>query len=142
MDKILIIAQAPPLKGQSKPMDSTLLGMWLNDAGFSFDNLEDIFEFEAVYNEFPGKTASGSHKAPTRAQMDTYWPTLREKVLKAKKIWLMGKTAHDYVFTEKNRVIGVGRQVISTLHPSRRNLHKYRQDKEAIIKTIQYLFSN
>lgn len=142
MDKILIIAQAPPLKGQAKPMDSTLLSTWLKDAGFEFADLSEVFDFDAVYNEFPGKTSTGSHKAPSRAQMEAYWPTLRDKVLKAKRIWLMGKTAHDFVYREKHRVIGVGRRVITTLHPSKRNLHKYRQEKNEVVKAIQYLFEN
>ena len=138
MAKILIIAQAPPLKSQTRPMDSTLFETWLKDAGYQFDNLEDVFEFEAVYDKFPGKTRYGAHRAPSKKQRDEHWPVLETKILAAEKIWVMGNTAYDYVI---DKILPLRKDFIWTMHPSRRNLHKYRQQKDEIIKLIKHLLS-
>src|SRR6185312_4933999 len=52
--KILIIGQAKPAVEQEYPYDTTMLYSWLKEQGISKLHAQHIFEFEAVYQEFPG----------------------------------------------------------------------------------------
>jgi hypothetical protein len=141
--KILIIGQALPAKQQTVPYDSTMLYDWLQEAcNISIEQAQDMFEFDAVYGyEFPGHTKQSGHKPPTQKQMKKYWDeVLQTKMECANKVWILGSVAKNFI-DKQPRTWSCNLEVLETIHPSRRNIFAYRNDKENILKSIK-LFIN
>lgn len=134
MPKILIIGQAPSNKVQAFPYDSTLLYHWLAECGITIEKAQEMFDFEAVYNKFPGYNDNGKgHKKPTREQMDSHWnETLEEKVQMAEKVLLLGKVAQEY-FWSKPKTWSCNLEILELMHPSRLNYNLYIKNRETIL---------
>lgn len=142
MSKILIIGQAPALKKQFFPYDTTLLYTILEWVGVSTGKAQEIFEFEALVNEFPGKNKYGAHLAPSREQVEKYWnSTLKGKLIASEKVITLGKVAEKY-YTLFTINWAVRPAVISLPHPSRRNYSLIMKNKEQITTQLKtFLFS-
>ena len=137
--KILIIGQAPPAVKQGVPYDTTQLYDWLKEVGVDKDAAQELFDFDAVYDKFPG-FANGGHAIPTKEQMEDYWKrSLKEKVVNHQKIWIVGKVAYDFLSTKKEMK---DKKIIKTIHPSKRNLDYYKRNKIEIINSISSLIFN
>lgn len=140
MKKILIIGQAPPLQKQELPYDTTMLYDWLNEVGVSKEKAQKIFDFEAMTDKPPRIGANGSHLKPTKKEMDDYYRrVLHSKCLNADSIILVGKCSMEYFgfnnFYESKEING---KTYSTLiHPSKRNLDRYRKNKQRLINCLQ-----
>ena len=135
--KILIIGQAPPAKQQTIPYDSTMLYDWFQECGISKEQAQQMFEFEAVYNKFPGHASTGGHLKPTQEQMDAHWDeTLEEKIQIADKIILLGNVAKNY-FWSKPKTWSCNLQVLEIMHPSKLNYNLYRKNKDAVINKFK-----
>jgi|ERR1700733_1096305 len=133
MSKILIIGQAPPIKGQTVPYDTTLLYEILSWVDIKKDEAQLLFEFDAVSNEFPGINKQGGHKPPSKKSMDKYWiESLGKKVMDSDKIWILGSVAAKYL--EKKGLPRV--TVLKTLHPSRRNHYHIHKIKNELIDLL------
>ena len=131
MSKILIIGQAPGIRNQKVPYDTTLLYEMLSWVGVTKEQAQTMFEFEAMSAEFPGKVKS-SHKTPTQEEMHLHWGNVLEpKVILADKVWLLGKVASKY-FHSLPKTWSCNLEIIETFHPSRRNYSKIMKQKEAI----------
>lgn len=139
--KILIIGQAPPAVKQSVPYDTTMLYDMFSWVGISKDLAQKMFEFEAVYNEFPGHGSSG-HLKPIKEQMDKHWnETLEEKVQMANTVILLGNVARDY-FYSKPKTYSCNLGVFELIHPSYRNAARIKASKEHITKVLQSALGN
>lgn len=136
MSKILIIGQAPAAVKQTLPYDTTMLYDWLKEINVSKEEAQELFDFEAVYNEFTGFDAKGGHKKPTKEQMQKYWEEiLRDKVESAEKVWLVGNVASEF-FHSQPKTWSCNLFVLETIHPSKRNFDRYNKNKKAILKSI------
>lgn len=134
MQKILIIGQAPPAVKQKYPYDTTMLYDWLKECNITVDEAQELFEFEAVSNKFPG-FGKGGHKLPSQEDMDNHWKeTLREKVVNSQKIWILGNVPRDYLLT-KSEVLS--KVFLVTIHPSKRNSDRFNKQKSSIISQIK-----
>lgn len=134
-NKILIIGQALPAIKQEYPYDSTLLYEWFNEIGISKIEAQDIFEFDAVYGGFPGYDNFGNHLKPTFEQMLNYWNNnLKDKFNNFKKIIILGNVAKEFLFNiiDKNN-----ENILCLIHPSKRNIKIYKENKEKIIKSLK-----
>lgn len=137
MSKILIIGQAPPAVAQGVPYDTTMLYDWLKEVGISKEDAQDIFEFDAVYDKFPGHDENGGHLKPTREQMDEYWDrALEMKVILSDKVILLGNVARDY-FNSKEKRYSCNLEVYELIHPSKRNYSLYQKNKGEIIGKLK-----
>jgi uracil-DNA glycosylase len=136
MNKILIIGQAPAKQEQQVPYDTTLLYTMLEWVGISKDKAQDIFEFEAVSNVFPGSNEIG-HLKPSKEAMDRHWnETLEMKVQCADKVWLLGNVAKEY-FYSKPKTYSCNLEILETCHPSKRNYSRIMSDKEKLSSAIK-----
>lgn len=134
--KILLIGQAPPAVKQGVPYDTTMLYEWLNEIGISKEKAQDIFEFEAISNVFPGFGENG-HLKPSKEEMDLHWDnTLELKVSKADVIILLGNASKEY-FYSKPKTYSCNTKVYEVMHPSKRNLFKYRNEKEKTLNVFR-----
>jgi len=130
MSKILIIGQAPPFVKQQFPYDTTMLYSWLNELGIDKEGAQLIFDFDAVYDQFPGFSGNGGHLKPSLIQMNDYWDrSLRFKVLKCSAIICLGACAKDFIIQKS-----VDKPIAYLLHPSKRNYSIYQKNKQFIIK--------
>lgn len=137
MTKILVIGQAPPAVSQKIPYDTTMLYDWLAEIGISKEQAQNLFEFEAVFNIFPGYDSKGGHAIPAPAQMDEHWKdTLRKKVLDSSKIWIVGNVARDYLLRYHEEFISK-KNLLFTMHPSKRNMNAYRKVKGVMLDRIK-----
>lgn len=135
--KILIIGQALPEKPQEVPYDSTMLYDWFKECGISKEEAQDMFEFEAVYNRFPGRDVNGGHLKPTREQMDLHWDeTLETKIQMADRIILLGNVAKNY-FWSKPKTWSCNLQVLEIMHPSKLNYNLYQKNKDTVINKFK-----
>lgn len=138
MDKILIIGQAPPAVEQGVPYDTTMLYDWLNEIGISKEDAQEMFEFDAVYDQFPGFSESGGHLAPTFVQMEDYYNRhLRDKISKYSKIILLGGVAKSYLTYKKGIQRNHSREVLCLIHPSKRNWNLYLSQKDSLLKSLK-----
>lgn len=141
MNKILIIGQAPAAVKQSLPYDTTMLYQWLSECGITPMEAQELFDFEAIYNEFPGFDANGGHLKPTIEQMDTHWANVLEtKVQLSDKVWVLENVARDYI-NSKEKTWSCSTLFIFTIHPSKRNWVLYQQNKINIITSIKSLLT-
>lgn len=134
-NKILIIGQALPIKPQDIPYDSTQLYKWLDAVGVSQQQAAELFEFDAMSAEFPGKTKAGGHKAPsTKAMKAHYMAVLHDKIMACSKIILLGNCPKGFF----NKFGGLqGKPVLHLIHPSKRNVHLFNQSKETILSDLK-----
>lgn len=125
-----------PLKEQTYPYDTTMLYDWLTLVGINKDQAQKLFEFEAVYNGFPGLNKSGGHKTPTKKQMLEHWENvLQTKVECADKIWLLGSVSKNFIESVP-KTWSCNMEFLETIHPSRRNIGYFLKNKEQIIESI------
>lgn len=133
--KILIIGQAPPAKPQAIPYDSTLLYFMLQWVGINKVLAQQMFEFEALTDQFPGKTQWGAHKAPSKKMCMIYWEsTLKAKVYGAEKIICLGRVADAFLMNRRMNDPSIAAQFLYLPHPSRRNYHKIMNKERDNIK--------
>lgn len=142
---ILIIGQAPPIKEQTLPYDSTILYDWFKSANISKEDAQARFIFDAVYDKFPGHTKDGGHKAPTKAQFKDYLKrSLSKKINQASSIILLGNTACKFIL---NKELDWGtihidnnsfdkKAYLVLPHPSKRNTLIHQQYKEVIQQSL------
>jgi len=134
--KILIIGQAPPSVNQRVPYDTTMLYEMLEWVDITKEDAQNIFEFDAVYNKFPG-WEDGKHRIPTKLEMEWYWEQeLEEKVQLADKIILLGNVARDFI-NSKPKTWSCNTEFLELIHPSRLNYNRIIQDKENIIQKLK-----
>lgn len=135
-EKILIIGQAPPVQKQTLPYDTTMLYNWFHLIGVSKEQAVELFEFDAVYDKFPGFDANKGHLKPTTAQMEEYWErALKKKVDKAPSILVLGSHARDFLKTKNIQ----GKYIVYTIHPSTRNYGLYANDSVNILNSLKSL---
>lgn len=134
--KILIIGQAPALKEQKLPYDTTLLYTMLEWVGITKEQAQGMFEFEAVSNVYNGSKNS-KHIKPTKEQMDAHWNnTLETKVQCANKVWLVGDVAKKY-FYSKPKTWSCNLEILETIHPSRINYFRIMPKKDELTETLK-----
>jgi uracil-DNA glycosylase len=138
MNKILIIGQAPPAINQRVPYDTTMLYEILSWIDITQDSAQNIFEFDAVYNKFPGRDPlTGGHLKPKQEQMDLYWDeVLENKVQLADKVILLGNVAKDFIIS-KPKTWSSNKQFLELIHPSRLNYNRIIFNKENITNKLK-----
>lgn len=136
--KILIIGQAPPNQDQVVPYDTTMLYEWFDEIGISKDQAQNLFDFDAVYNKFPGYNDNGKgHKVPTQEQMEQYYEeSLKYKVEAANKIIILGKSAAEFLASKSIKA-----SILHLMHPSRMNYNRYMKNKNDIINSLKKFIS-
>lgn len=134
MEKILVIGQAPPAKQQAVPYDSTLLYNWLEEIGITQAQAGQMFEFLAMVDAFPGSAKNG-HKKPKIKDMDRhFFREISPRLKDGTKVILLGSVAGEYFL---KYVKSHCYKRLYLLHPSRRNLHKFRQNKTQILNDLK-----
>ena len=129
MGKILVIGQAPPAVKQTIPYDTTLLYEMLSWVGISKEQAQDIFEWEAMTNKFPGFGETG-HKPPTKEEMKSHYRNrLRAKIIDAEKIILLGAVAKENCKEFGLWLLKDSKNVLCLIHPSKRNYSAIMEDK-------------
>lgn len=142
MRRILVIGQAPPAVKQKVPYDTTMLYDWLAEVGIDKNEAQNLFEWEAMYDKFPGRDDQGNHLVPTEAQMNEHWDNILEtKVQDAEKVWLLGKVASDFFFS-KPKTWSCNLDILETIHPSPRNKGLYKRNKVDILTRIHLFLKN
>lgn len=138
MKKILIIGQAPPAKPQEIPYDSTMLYDWLSEIGITKEQAQHLFIFEALVPAFTGRNNTNSgHKRPTKDIVLAHWPVLESHLHNVDKVILLGAVAADY-YTRMPRTWSCTIKELFLLHPSRRNLFKFRQNKAETLAQLNH----
>jgi len=137
MSKILIIGQAPPAVKQIFPYDTTMLYDWLYECGITKEWAQELFEFEAMTNTFPGFDAHGGHKKPSLNEMSAHYDEfLRHKIGVAKKIILLGNVPKEFLrgtsIWHNNSI-----KILCLIHPSRRNYTLYMANKSKLIGNLK-----
>lgn len=135
MNKILIIGQAPAYAKQTVPYDTTMLYDWLSECGISKSHAQNIFEFEAVSNTFPGFNQMG-HKKPSSEEVAKHWPILEAKLQLADRVLILGGVAAGY-YDAMPRTWSCAIKELYLIHPSKRNYAKYKQNKAEIIAQLK-----
>lgn len=134
--KILVIGQAPPAVKQVLPYDTTMFYDWIGELGIKKEDAWKHFEFDAVYDQFPGKDSKG-HKKPTEEQMEEYWNrALKEKVKAHKRILILGTVAWLFL---GNKPEMKDKNVAATIHPSKFNHQRYNDNKQQVLNEIKSL---
>lgn len=141
MNKILIIGQAPPAVEQTVPYDTTMLYDMFSWAGISKEQAQDIFEFEAISNIFPGFKPNGGHKTPSREDCDKQWEkTLETKLQLAEEIIVLGAVAKQYI-ESKPKTWSCSAKFVYIIHPSKRNYNKIMAQKESIVNNLKWILN-
>lgn len=141
MKKILIIGQAPPAQKQEVPYDTTLLYEMFSWVGISKEQAQELFDFEAMTDKFPGFTKSKLHKHPPFEEMKDYYDrVLRNKILNADRVLVLGAVARSALFTLMNGE-EKGKIWYELIHPSRRNYAKIMDDKLNIKIKLELLIN-
>ena len=136
MQKILIIGQAPPAVKQEYPYDTTMLYDWLKKCDITKEQAQEMFDFEAIYDKFPGYNDKGGHKAPSQEQMDEHWPVLEQKILNSLRVIILGNVAKDYIST-KHFFVQPASKVLYLMHPSKMNYNRYIANKDKVINPLK-----
>lgn len=136
--KILIIGQAPPAVKQTVPYDTTMLYDMFSWVGISKEKAQELFDFEAISNKFPGFDEKGGHKKPSKEDCDLHWnTTLGAKVQQSKNIIVLGSPARDY-FNERIKNFEQPQTTVHyIIHPSKRNYSKIMANKEHITEQLK-----
>lgn len=133
INKTLIIGQAPAFVEQKLPYDTTMLYEWFNEIGISKERSQELFLFDAVYDQFPGFNKNGGHKKPTWEQFIEYWTfSLKQKTIECKSIIVLGNVAKEYLSLMK-----IDKPMIFLIHPSKRNYSLYNKNKEEILSKLK-----
>lgn len=131
--KILIIGQAPPFVAQKLPYDTTMLYDWFQEIGISKEASQELFLFDAVYDQFPGFDKNGGHNKPSNLQMQDYWErSLKSKIESVKSVLVLGNVAKDFLLSKS-----VNKKCIYLIHPSKRNYSIYKKNKEEILNKLK-----
>lgn len=137
MGKILIIGQAPPAVKQIVPYDTTLLYEILYWVNISKEQAQEIFEFEAMVNTFPGRTENG-HKAPDKHSMHRHYKYfLIPKIQQASKVILLGNVAKENCTEFGIYAIKGAGNILCLPHPSRRNYSLIMKNKDSITNKLK-----
>lgn len=99
----LILGQAPPEKKYKLPFGKTRLYKWFKEIGFDENYIIQNFGFEALVDEFPGKSTKG-HKIPKNNDIQKHLPKILEK-LKQDRIQVIipvGRLAIQYTLNDYN----------------------------------------
>lgn len=134
--KILIIGQAPAFQKQQYPYDTTMLYEWLNECGVSKEQAQDLFEFEALSDKFPGFHNNGGHLKPSSSDVEKHWATLEEKLQLSDKVLILGKIASEY-YHSKPRTWSCNMRELELPHPSKRNSALYQNNKSDILGRLK-----
>lgn len=133
MNRILVIGQAPARKEQKVPYDTTMLYIMLEWCGITKEQAQDIFEFDALTDKFPG-VVNGNHNKPAQEAVDAYYElVLQNKINMHQRIILLGKQAQLYLVDK----IPGDKKVVLLIHPSRRNYSKIMAAKDEIILRLK-----
>lgn len=131
--RILIIGQAPPAVKQGVPYDTTMLYDWLNELGISKGQAQELFDFDAVYDKFPGFDSKGGHLKPSNEQMEEYYDrSLKMKLEACKSVLVLGAVAKKFIETKT-----IDKPIYFTIHPSKRNYSLYIKNKDGILAEIK-----
>lgn len=147
MNKILIIGQAPNLRPQAVPYDTTLLYKILEWVGVSKEQAQDMFEFEALVTEFPGHTKAGGHKPPLRPAIEKHFDVLYQKADLSKRVISLGASARkewargDFFSITPSR-FDPDVMVLSLPHPSTRCWKLIMDNKDKIITNLKIFINN
>lgn len=137
MNKILIIGQAPPAVKQTVPYDTTLLYEIFSWVGIGKGEAQEMFEFEAVSNKFPGHGVNG-HLKPSTEEINYHFKNvLRQKILDAEKIIVLGNIAKTALLERGIISFKNYDNLIYLPHPSRRNYSLIMNQKKDIIKRLE-----
>jgi hypothetical protein len=133
MKDYLIIGQAPPAVKQSLPYDTTMLYEMLSWCGIRKDQAQDIFDFDAMTDKFPGFGKSG-HKPPSLIEMRQHYDNcLYWKIESSKGVIVLGNVAKEalikFGFDHTNSAF--------IIHPSRRNYARIMKDQGRITNVIK-----
>ena len=138
-NKILIIGQAPPAVKQEFPYDTTLLYEMLGWVGISKEQAQDMFEFEAMTDKFPGHGPNG-HLKPTLKEMQHHLDTtLNRKIINSDKMIVLGNVAKEALLTLTPYGMRKTDPVLFLIHPSKRNYSKIMAQKEQITEQLTNL---
>lgn len=131
--RILIIGQAPPAVKQGVPYDTTMLYDWLNELDISKEQAQELFDFDAVYDKFPGFDSKGGHLKPSNEQMEDYYArSLEDKINASKAVIVLGACARNFL----NKKV-IDKPCTYTIHPSKRNYYLYNKNKNSILAEIK-----
>lgn len=133
--KILIIGQAPPAVKQKLPYDTTLLYDMLAWVDITKEQAQDIFEFDALSDKFPGFDTSGHIIPPLQEIMKHYREVLKPKIDEAEKIIVLGRVAEEYI--KERQSLYPDKKFLYLVHPSRRNTPLILRKKEQITKQLK-----
>ena len=136
--KILIIGQAPPAVKQTLPYDTTLLYDMLEWAGISKAVAQEIFEFEALIDKFPG-FVDGGHRVPSIEEINNHYKNvLADKIKAADKILVLGRVAETYLTHTVSYLDSYpDKRFLFLIHPSRRNYDRIMEQKDYITTQLK-----
>lgn len=135
MKKILIIGQAPPAVKQIIPYDTTLLYVMLEWINISKNEAQNLFEFDALVDRFPGFDPNGGHLKPKIEDVAKYYESsLKHKIDAAEKIILLGAAARDFIKPDLLNY-GIKDKYLYLPHPSKRN-YNLIMDKRVCITDL------
>lgn len=137
--KILIIGQAPPLKAQKVPYDSTMLYEWLQEIGVNKKYAQKLFDFEALTDEIPDVDGKGNHRRPRKQQIVDYLNrVLYKKIVNSEVIILLGDCSIKYFgysgFFIEDKMQNA--TVLTCIHPSTRNRYRFNKNKEEVLNVF------
>lgn len=141
--KILIIGQAPPAVEQKVPYDTTLLYDWLSEINISKEEAQELFDFEAVIDKFPGYNKKGGHKKPSHEDMRRYYyDVLCIKIMMHPKVIVLGGVAKHFLENTPSWTQRAN-QILYLVHPSKRNFNLYQKNKDRILADLKkFIYDN
>jgi uracil-DNA glycosylase len=142
--RVLFIGQAPPLQEQVLPYDTTQLWNWFKDIGLMEFQVLQMSTFDAMTDQPPELNKAGGHKAPKKAEMTRYHQVkLKGLIEEHTDIILLGKCPMKFFGIEEfyvSKDVG-GRTWHTLIHPSSRNIKRYRDDKDQIQAVLKRVFN-
>lgn len=142
MSKILIIGQAPPLKKQIYPYDTTLLYKILEWVDVTKEQAQELFDFEALTNEFPGLNKYKGHKIPSKVMANLHYEdVLKSKIKDSQVVILLGNAAKEFLYSGLKEYGLYENKWLFLPHPSSRNISIFRKHKELIINSLKEVLS-
>lgn len=133
--KILIIGQAPPAIKQKIPYDTTLLYEMLSWVDISKEQAQDMFEFDALTDKFPGYDSNGHMVPQLPVIMEYYRKVLKPKIQQCDKILVLGRVAEEFI--KVRETLYPDKKFLYLIHPSRRNLPLVMGRKQQITKQLK-----
>ena len=107
--------------------------------GISKEQAQNIFDFDAISDKFPGFDAKGGHAKPSTIDCDKHWKkSLENKVQMADEIIVLGAVAKQYL-ESKPKTWGCNTKILYMIHPSKRNFSKIMEQKESIINNLKWI---